>query len=152
MKSLKEYTRYSYLLTKKAWILSLWRDGWRLNKTISPSMVCRSTVSPYFSLLAIFWRSPYLRNLNIQQSKLCHGWTHYTRVLTQLDKNILSFYISLHSMWNNNKMNTKIQIHRSATSLFNQELKAYHRFIRHNDSPISFESFIKQHVALKTPV
>lgn len=30
-------------------MLSLWRDGWRLNRTTSPSIKCLSTMSPYWN-------------------------------------------------------------------------------------------------------
>lgn len=50
-------------LTMWAMMLSLWREGCRLNRTISPSIRCRSTISPNFSSWAIFSRFPYFKNL-----------------------------------------------------------------------------------------
>lgn len=52
-------------LTMWAMMLSLWREGCRLNRTISPSIRCRSTISPNFSSWAIFSRFPYFKNLMV---------------------------------------------------------------------------------------
>lgn len=51
-------------LTMWAMMLSLCREGCLLNRTMSPSIRWRSTMSPNFSSCAIFSRFPYFKNLH----------------------------------------------------------------------------------------
>lgn len=50
-------------LTMWAMMLSLCREGCRLKRTMSPSIMCLSTTSPNLSSWAIFSRFPYFKNL-----------------------------------------------------------------------------------------
>ena len=52
-------------LTMWAMMLSLCREGCRLNSTMSPSIMCLSTTSPNLSSWAILSLFPYLRNLAV---------------------------------------------------------------------------------------
>mmetsp|Transcript_31166 Transcript_31166/g.96457 ORF Transcript_31166/g.96457 Transcript_31166/m.96457 type:complete len:242 (+) Transcript_31166:1735-2460(+) len=56
--SLKRNVRHGSTLTECAMMDSLWRDGWRLNSTTSPSCMWRSTTSPARKSRATRFRSP----------------------------------------------------------------------------------------------
>lgn len=57
--------------------LTLCKLGWRLNSTISPSMICLSTISPMLKPSAMAFRFPNLRNFLLLSlaTKLAPGCT-----------------------------------------------------------------------------
>jgi len=57
--SLKRKVRLSIILALCAIIDTLWRLGYRLKSTASPSLRCLSTISPIASSSAIFLRFAY---------------------------------------------------------------------------------------------
>lgn len=89
-------------------ILSLWRLGWRLNRTMSLSMRCRSTTSPYLSSCAIFCRLPNFKNFFISlprwSRKLAPGWTSGPFRISFLRKSMFALltrsgYVKIMATW-----------------------------------------------------
>lgn len=106
---------FSQKRTMWAMILSLCREGCRLKRTMSPSIMCLSTVSPNLSSWAIFSRFPYFRNLRERQEtslavKHIKYFIYVIRCQSHLFICVWRFWIKLAPGWTSGPLRTSFLI------------------------------------------